>query len=140
MGKEPWCGLMELGSKENGKWDMPVGKELFIMLMGICMKEFGPITSAMGTASTQTKKELATKVSGKMTLNQAKEQKYGQKEANTLVNMKMERSKVLVLMLGQMVLFIREIGSTTELMVLESMFGKMEGNIMETGIIMTCMA
>merc|ERR1712166_1253594 len=79
------------------------------------------------------------KAIGKMTLNQVKELKYGQKEANMLVNMKMERSKDTVLIHGLMALFTKEIGLTIELMELVNTNGKMEENTMETGIITICM-
>jgi len=99
----------------------------------------GTTINAMDMEFTQIKKELDMKAIGKMTLNQVKELKYGQKEANMLVNMKMERSKDTVLIHGLMALFTKEIGLTIELMELVNINGKMEENTMETGIITICM-
>jgi len=70
----------------------------------------GTITSVMDTVSTQTKKEPGTKATGRMTLNLGKELKFGQKEVNMLVNMKMVRSKDMELTLGQMGLFTKVTG------------------------------
>lgn len=124
----------------NGKWDMQVETEFSIMLMETCMTVFGTTTNAMDMVSTQIKKELDMKDTGKMTLNQVKELKFGQKEVNMLANMKMEKNKVMELTHGLMVQFIKEIGLIIVSMVWVNTNGKMEESTMETGIIMICTA
>jgi hypothetical protein len=122
----------------NGKWGMQVETEFSIMLMETCMMEFGTITNAMDMESTQIKKEQDMKVTGRMILNQDKELKFGQKEASILANMKMERSKDMVLTHGLMVQYTKEIGLITESMVWANTSGKTEENTMVTGIITIC--
>ena len=139
MEKELCHGLMEPNMRENGKWDMLVEMERFIMLMVIFMMDNGTIINVMVMVFILIKKGLNMKDIGKMILNQDKELKFGLKEASMLVNMKMERNKDMVHILGLMDLFTKETGLTIVLMVLANINGKMEDNITVTGTITICM-
>jgi len=74
-----------------------------------------------------------------MTHSLVKELNAGQKEVSMLVNTRVERNKDMELTHGQMALYIKVIGSITELMVSVNISGKMADSTTEIGTIMTCM-
>ena len=133
-------GLILRNMRANGRWATLVEKVRSITLMAIYMRGFGIIINVMDTVFTLTKKEQGTKATGKMTLNQVREQKFGQRAANTSVNTSTVKNKEMVNIAGQMDQYIRVIGSIIGSMVSGSINGKTDVNIMVTGTTTTCMA
>ena len=76
------------------------------------------------------------KDTGRTTNNMERELKPGMKAVNMKVCMPMERKKDLENTNGQMEVFMKVSGQTIELMAKVSIYGKMEENTMENGLIM----
>ena len=77
------------------------------------MMASGTTTNATDTASIQIRRGPGMKVTGRTTLNQAKEQRSGLKAQSMSVNTKTARNKAMVLILGLTVQFTKETGSIT---------------------------